>query len=119
MLIVEVKMRRNCLLLLTLLLTGIVTSAHAQQKLNPPIIMADGAGDLWAWDGINLSKRTTRSHNGEPVMSPDGKKIAFNALATITVNEINRSGGIGGGGLPSDIWVLDIATNRAERLQDQ
>jgi hypothetical protein len=112
-------MRRSCLLLLTLLLTAIVTPVQAQQKLNPPIIMGNGAGDLWSWDGLKLTKRTNRGYNGDPVLSPDGKKVAYTSLATITVDEINRSGGIGGGGLPSDVWVLDIATGRAERLQDQ
>ncbi|MCC7447187.1 MAG: PD40 domain-containing protein [Anaerolineae bacterium] len=78
-------------------------------------------GDLWAWGGPGqaLQRRTNWGYNKEPIISPLGNQFAYKSTATVAVEVIKRSGGLGGGDLPANIWVMDIASTNATRIADQ
>ncbi len=97
---------------------GIVGVVHAQQEI-PLILLL--SGDLWVWtpDEEAFQQLTFWGYNHEPVISPDGNWVAYNSEAEITVDAIQRSGGIGGGATPSNIWLMELATGEAFRVIDQ
>ena len=103
------------------LLTLLVTApglAGAQQE--PPLaLLIDG--DLWTWSEADGAFRqlTFWGYNHQPVMSPDGARVAYESAAAVTVEALEREGFIGGGSLPGNIWVLDLATGDGVRLADQ
>ncbi|MCZ7546936.1 MAG: hypothetical protein M5R40_26970 [Anaerolineae bacterium] len=104
--------------LAVVLALAVGTSAGAQEEA-PAILLIDG--DLWSWLPPNgaLRQLTTWGYNHEPVISPDGSRIAYNSAAEITVAAIEREGGIGGGATPSNIWLMERATGEAFRVIDQ
>jgi dipeptidyl aminopeptidase/acylaminoacyl peptidase len=111
------------LLLLSLFFLACATrtsTAQAQPSQQAPLIL-NIQGDLWAWagPGTKLQRRTNWGYNKAPVVSPDGKQIAYKSTAQVAVDAIRRVGGYGGGDLPANIWVLDVATNNAVRVADQ
>jgi dipeptidyl aminopeptidase/acylaminoacyl peptidase len=111
------------LLLLSLFFLACATrtsTAQAQPPQQAPLIL-NIQGDLWAWagPGTKLQRRTNWGYNKAPVVSPDGKQIAYKSTAQVAVDAIRRVGGYGGGDLPANIWVLDVATNNAVRVADQ
>jgi hypothetical protein len=93
-------------------------AATSTQAQNIPLIM-NMRGDVWAWSGANLQQRTNWGHNKEPILSPSGNRIAYRATAQIAVDALKRLGGLGGGDLPANIWLLDVTTNDALRVVDQ
>jgi hypothetical protein len=93
-------------------------SISRAQRANPPLIL-NMRGDLWTWADARLQQRTNWGYNNKPVLAPNGNQIAYKSTAKVAVDAIKRSGGIGGGDLPANIWVLDIATNDALRVVDQ
>jgi hypothetical protein len=86
--------------------------AHAQGTVDPIIILNEG--DLWAWDGSGkgLQQMTDWGYNQEPVLSPDGQHLAYMAWSSITVDALQREGAVGGGEVPGDIKVLDVASQQ-------
>jgi hypothetical protein len=85
--------------------------ARAQSDTSPIIILNDG--DLWEWDiAGGMKQMTFWGYNQEPVMSPDGKQVAYMAWSPITVEAIEREGGIAGGEVPGDIKILDVASQQ-------
>jgi len=102
------------LIVCVLLIGNVPVSA---QKTAP--LMLNARGDLWAWDGQALQRRTNWGYNKEPIISPLGNQFAYKSTATIAVEVIKRSGGLGGGDLPANIWVMDIASTNATRIADQ
>jgi hypothetical protein len=75
-------------------------------------------GELWVWDqGIAQPQPVdfcTISER-EPiqpgiVLSPDGNRIAFRTQPEIVTEAVERMGGVGGGELPSNIWVCNLET---------
>lgn len=104
--------------LAVVLALAVGTPAGAQEEA-PAILLIDG--DLWSWLPPNgaLRQLTTWGYNHEPVISPDGSRIAYNSAAEITVAAIEREGGIGGGATPSNIWLMERATGEAFRVIDQ
>jgi hypothetical protein len=107
-------------LITALLFSGVVTphstTAHAQIGGAPLVFLKDG--DLWKWDGSTVTQLSTWGYNERPVLSPDGSRIAYNSWATITVNAI-AAGKAVMGLIPSNIWVMDVATGSASRIADQ
>lgn len=111
------------LLLLSLFLLPLSTQmkmAQAQATSQAPLIL-NIQGDLWAWAGPSsqLQRRTNWGYNKAPILSPDGKQVAYRSAAQVAVDAVKQVGGYGGGDLPANIWVLDIATNNALRVADQ
>ncbi len=85
---------------------------------NAPLILYM-RGDIWTWSSGKLQQRTAWGYNKAPVLAPNGNQIAYKSTASIAVDAIKRLGGIGGGDLPGNIWLLDVATNDAIRVADQ
>src|SRR5436190_7941671 len=77
------------------------------QRTNPPLIL-NVRGDLWTWADTKLQQRTNWGYNREPVLAPNGNQIAYKSTAQVAVDTIKRSGPIGGGDLPANVWVLDV-----------
>ncbi len=96
---------------------GKLQPARAQSSEAPLVLLIKG--DLWTWSGGKLQQRTTWGYNEAPILSPDGKTVAYKSTAQIAVDVLKREGGIGGGELPANIWLLDVATNNALRAADQ
>ncbi len=102
---------RRALLTFAICLLVIIQSASAQS--NTPLVLTIN-GDLWAWNGDPAGapgSLTTWGYNDPGVISPDGSRIAYNSLATIVVDALARVGGLAGGELPSNIWVIDFSGN--------
>ena len=104
-------------IVLCLLALGHVTAA---QIFPTPLVMLV-SGDLWAWDGTNAPPRplTTWGYNDQPSLSPDGTKVAYTSLPQMVVDVLQREGGVAGGALPSNVWVLDLTNGKGTRLADQ
>ena len=78
----------------------------------------DFGGDIFAYSGASLKNITGYGYNGIPLLSPDGKTIAYSSYAKTYVQD--QFGGQGRSGPPAiNIWVLDVATGNAKRLADQ
>src|ERR1041385_2519830 len=104
-----------------LVLSGNLTRAQTQQQSVPLIVKSsigfDPYGDLWAWygPGTELQKLTTWAHNSQPFMSPDGKWVAYTGLSQSTIDgQQTRSDWF-----PNDMWLLNIATGKADRIGEQ
>ncbi|HUF02929.1 MAG TPA: S41 family peptidase [Aridibacter sp.] len=90
--------------------TGAVLAQSSRQYLTEPALSPDGSeiafvsgGDIWTVPAAGGTARILVSHpatEGRPAYSPDGKKLAFYS---------ERTG-------DGDIYVLDLATNRLERV---
>ncbi|MCB9453986.1 MAG: PD40 domain-containing protein [Anaerolineaceae bacterium] len=86
-----------------------VLAVPVAAQSDPPLLIL-ASGDLWAWDETThvLRPLTTGGSHFTPVLSPDGGRVAYTAYPDIVVDALQRVGGIGGGPLPKDIWVLDM-----------
>jgi LysM repeat protein len=94
-------------------------TAPTTNSYNPPIIISAN-GDLWSWEesGASLKQLTMWGYNQQPVLAPGGKLVAYNSIASVAVDYLKTGGG-GAGMLPSNIWILETATNNAYRIADQ
>jgi hypothetical protein len=110
-------------IILTLLLVMGLGLKSPVQALTPtaipgtPILMLIGTGsegDLWEWAGPDepLKQLTNWKYNFAPVVSPDGKYVAYLSVPTIGQNSCS-------GWPPFNIWVIEIATGQAQRIADQ
>ncbi len=109
------------IVLALLLIAGNANQTTVFAQAAGPALVMNIRGDLWAWagPGAKVQQRTNWGYNKNPVLSPDGKRVAYKSTAQVAVDAIRRSGGIGGGDLPANIWILDVATNNAIRVADQ
>jgi hypothetical protein len=87
-----------------------------QAKIAPLIIEIDG--DLVSWDGTNAKRLTNWGGNSEPILSPDGKYVAYKSLPQFVMDDMRKNGGRSGIP-PSNFWVMEIATENAFRIADQ
>jgi hypothetical protein len=115
------KIRRSwigALLALALITLGVAPALRAQNASSPLVLLV--SGDYYLWDGSAAPKQLTNwGFNQDPSLSPDGTQIAYMSYAQITADAITRSGGVGGGEFPGNIWTLTPATANAERVADQ
>lgn len=105
--------------LLTLALPlSAVTRASAADATPPLILIVNG--DLWAWTGADqpLKQLTTWGYNSDPVISPNGKYVAYKSLPQFAVDDLKINGGRSGVP-PANLWVLDLATGAGTRIADQ
>ena len=94
----------------------------SQGQTANPDVYAYLQGDIWKYN-INAgtaSKITQSGFNGGPVLSPDGRTIAFLETPSEFVKQVN-SGTVAqrAGSPPADIWKLDIATQSLSKIADQ
>jgi hypothetical protein len=73
-------------------------------------------GDLWEVPapGQPVQQLTHWGHNFNPVLSPDGQKVAYLSLPDAYV----QSGG-GSGSPPTNVWVYNLTTSASVRVADQ
>ncbi|MFN8418764.1 MAG: hypothetical protein U0528_05920 [Anaerolineae bacterium] len=119
----KVKRCLICLCALLLLLnfsaTGIVTAARAQ--VAPPLLMLKD-GDLYSWsvEGKALTRLTEYGFHRRPVLSPDGRTVAFNSWTQAAVDAIrSQRFSAEDGDFPSDIILLDILTRQQQTIAGQ
>jgi hypothetical protein len=109
------------LLIAFLLILGNGLAARAQtNSADAPLLLLRN-GDFVAWSPLKagLEQRTNWGYNQAPIISPDGKWAAYKSYAQLAVDAIKRVGGVGGGDLPANIWLIDVITNDAMRIADQ
>ncbi|MDE2858692.1 MAG: SH3 domain-containing protein [Chloroflexota bacterium] len=105
------------------LLALVVTGSHiAKSQSSNPDIYTYQNGDLWRYslDASTAMPLTGSGYNGGPVLSPDGRLIAFLEAAPSFVADFNA--GIASqtaGTPPADIWILDIAGQNLSKIADQ
>ena len=110
-------------MLLLLLLALAATGNHMSnaQKSNSDIYTYQN-GDLWKYS-LNTGTAmplTQSGYNGGPVLSPDGRLIAFLEAAPSFVSDFNA--GVAGqtaGSPPADIWILEIDSRNLRKVADQ
>ncbi len=100
-----------------LVMLAVAGAVHAQSGALVMLIN----GDFYAWnEGDSAPRRlTTWGFNFRPDLSPDGSFLAYMSWSPMTVEAVRRSGGIGGGELPGDIQMLDLATGRQTTIASQ
>ncbi|MEZ4668767.1 MAG: hypothetical protein R3E39_12720 [Anaerolineae bacterium] len=89
------------------------TIAFAQGG-NAPVIL-DIDGDYFAYDVASGQLNAITNSDGNnrlPVLSPDGRTLAFATVAPVAIEAMQRVGGIAGGELPTDIHLLDVASRQ-------
>lgn len=85
----------------------------------PVPLVVNIAGDLWSWTSARgWTRLTHRGHHGPPVLSPDGRRVAYASVAEEVVQARRRGEG-GNGWAPTNLWVLDPTTCQASRLTTQ
>lgn len=116
-------MKKLNFLLVAVLLLGAASfagpSGSVAAQADAPVILLH-QGDLWRWTPAEgLAQLTEWGHNGVPVVSPDGASVAYNSTASegVTAAEGAQPGTYGD--LPSNIWLLDLATGEGRPLAGQ
>lgn len=103
---------------------GITAGALAQDRERPPLIAKVDSTLYRLHEGALLRFDACMPQDGSeviyrPFASPDGWRFAFLAYPPMVVDAIERSGGIGGGPLPADLWLCDIASGTLTQLAPQ
>jgi hypothetical protein len=116
------NMKRTLLsgLLLLSALVG-VGSAAAQSELPETPLVALVDNNLYGWTPGEsaLTQLTSTNYGLLPSVSPDATEIAYGVYAPITIDAVARTGGIGGGSMPSDIWLLNSSTGETRPIAVQ
>jgi hypothetical protein len=101
-----------------LALSGLAT-VQAQRWAGPVVLNLDG--DLWAWEGAGqpLTQLTDWGFNGNPLLSPDGTRIAYTSYASIFTDWLQTVRGAGGFLPPENIWILDLPSRQTFRVAGQ
>lgn len=107
------------LLLLSLLAPIMPHRTTAQTPTDPIILWMDGDYFRYTPSTESMVQLTTWGYNRLPVISPDNTRIAYSSTATVAVEAIQQVGGIGGGDLPSNIWIIEIESGDGFRIADQ
>lgn len=112
---------RKLSLLIAIVMAMVVSLSSQAQPLNQELI-AFRNGDLWKFNIENntATQLTEWGYNGGPILSPDGRKIAYLSTASEVVDAINSGQPPQfAGSPPSNIWVMDVATETFTRIADQ
>ncbi|MBE0690652.1 MAG: PD40 domain-containing protein, partial [Anaerolineae bacterium] len=114
-------MKRVWLLVLCSILMIVAGAGLVSAQAEAPLVISLN-GDLWSWNGDPAQPPyalTSWGYNDPAVLSPDGTRIAYNSVAQLVVEAMGRVGGIGGGALPSNIWVINLGSGDGVRVADQ
>jgi hypothetical protein len=84
-------------------------------------LFAYSEGDIWTWFENGAPEQITDwGYNGGPILAPDERYIAYLSVSTEAVAEINAGGAYPFPGTPpANIWLMDTATQLAERIAEQ
>ena len=110
-------MRHLVFLLLVCLFT---LPGQAQSRNEPPLyVLIDG--DIYSFsDGVPF-RETTWGYNHAPIVSPDGRYIAYGSLPKLLV-ELDATGEYPinyDQHPPTNIWIMDTTTRESTRIADQ
>ena len=79
-------------------------------------------GDLWKFDFVSdiATQLTVWGYNGGPILSPDGRTIAYLSttegfVAQHLAGTVTQTGGTP----PTNIWIMDISSERFRLIADQ
>jgi hypothetical protein len=106
-------------LLITLML--FIFSAQSRATDNPTPFIYLMEGDLFSYSGGEPFRETNWGHNHEPILSPDGRYIAYGSLPERLV-ELDAAGEYMIDYWmhpPTNIWVMEIATREFTRIAEQ
>lgn len=111
--------RAVVVLLASILALLVGSTAHAQDGGLPlsPLVIADG--DIYLWDGGLPQPITNSGYAFDPVVAPNGDRLAFTEYAEITLDVLREEGGLGGGALPNEIVVYEYITRELIYLTEQ
>lgn len=115
------NMKRLLLALLLAAATALLAGGVLAQNANQPLF-AYRSGDIWKYDQTSqtATQLTHWGYNGGPILSPDGSKIAYLSTAANFVAQFEAGAAPQTGGTaPSDIWIMDIATESSRLIADQ
>jgi dipeptidyl aminopeptidase/acylaminoacyl peptidase len=103
---------RSFLIVICVLL-GMASSAGHAQAAGVPLLLGL-AGDIYSYSAGSLKNLTEYGHNGRPVLSPDGKYVAYTSIPKTFLEDEGRSG-------PTslNIWLMELSTGNAKRIADQ
>src|SRR5690606_28183120 len=85
-------------------------SAQAELPETPLVINVDRGLYAWTPEQGTPTLLVSNSYFITPAVSPDGTEIAYSTYAPLTVDAIERTGGIGGGTMPMDVWLMNPST---------
>lgn len=112
---------RMILIVMTFVVTMLTSLGSQAQSLNQDLITFRN-GDLWKFNINNntANQLTEWGYNGGPILSPDGRKLAYLSTASEVIDRINQGQPPNFAGTPpTNIWVMDIATESFTRIADQ
>ena len=91
------------------------------QTTNPDIYTHQN-GDLWKYNiSAGTAQQLTQSgYNGGPILSPDGRTIAYLEASSDIVIQVNAgTASQSSGSPPADVWIFDIASQSFNKIADQ
>lgn len=84
-------------------------TASAQAATSPIYLLKNG--DIWRWsEAGGLVLLTQNAHIQDAAPAPAGARLAARVQAPISISALAQTGGIGGGPLPADIALIDLAS---------
>jgi hypothetical protein len=106
------------ILIVLVAIIGISGVISAQEADETPLIMLM-YDELWSWSGntehfpvqFTACQPPDERIMSIPVISPDGHNMVFMTEPLMVREAIERSGGIGGGPLPNNIWLCGVDTS--------
>jgi dipeptidyl aminopeptidase/acylaminoacyl peptidase len=119
----SVSRRVRWWMLIALYVACVVTLGFPEKTwaASAPLLMQlgdDFGGDIFSYSASGFKNLTGYGYNGIPILSPDGRMVAYSSYARIYVTE--QFGGQGRSGPPStNIWIMDVRTGSARRVADQ
>ena len=109
------------LLILTIALAAIAAGNAAAQPADQ-VVYAYKSGDLWKFNlaDDSAAQLTHWGYNGGPIMSPDGRTLAYLSTSPEFIAQYNTGiAAQSAGSAPANIWVMDIATENLTLIADQ
>ncbi len=116
-------LHRGIFMMLVILLMGVMSNDSLAQTGNDLYFAHNG--DIWAWnDTMSAPEQLTEwGYNGEPILSPDGSRIAYLSVASEAVQRATSNpedSYLMYLGTPTNnIWVMETAIQDFERIADQ
>jgi hypothetical protein len=113
---------RRLVLIVWLLSLGAAAVAVGAQPQTPLVFWA--RGDLWTWSEADASAQplTADGTVSDAALSPDGMRLAYRVLSPVSrasLNQVESAGFIADYELPTDIWLIDLATRTAVPITAQ
>ena len=106
---------------LAISLACVTVGSAATTVVRPLIVVSDG--DVWQYGGRTKSDRPQRltswAHNWGPSLSVNARFMVYASDARRAVETCKERDDCDDVGLPSNIWLRDLNTNRSSRIADQ